>query len=163
MNGSQDYDMICISTLYICVIENNKGQIDQLIPEIIKTTYNMIGKKTKKVSALNIQVIAICMWYNIELTLSYLQQNNIVDEFFKNWFNILPAFNKDFDKMRVMYGFSSLLNIQQSNLPQYIYNGMPQLIKELVKISSEILELREEEESVDQAEEYDEEKEQKEI
>lgn len=112
MNGSSDYDMICISTLYICVIENNKGQIDQLIPEIIKNTYNMIGKKTKKVSALNIQVIAICMWYNIELTLSYLQQNNLVDEFFKHWFNILPAFNKDFDKMRVMYGFASLLNVQ---------------------------------------------------
>lgn len=46
--------MICVSTLYISVIENNKGQIDSLVPEIINNTYNMINKKSKKVSALNI-------------------------------------------------------------------------------------------------------------
>jgi len=35
-----------------------------------------------------------------------------VDELFKYWFGILPSFNKDFDKMRVMYGFTSLLNLE---------------------------------------------------
>jgi len=39
-----------------------------LIPDIIGSSYNMINKKTKKVSVLNIQVIAICMWYNVELS-----------------------------------------------------------------------------------------------
>ena len=54
----------------------------------------------------------MAMHYDVKMVVELLLSQNLLDDYFSNWFKILPSFNKDFDKMRMMYGLVSLLKIE---------------------------------------------------
>jgi len=59
-------DMVYATTLYITLIENNLGRIDQILPYILEEAYSNIVniKKSNHLKVVNIEVIAIAIWYN---------------------------------------------------------------------------------------------------
>ncbi len=149
-NSDTDYDMLVATTLYTAVIENfPQGQLDPILPSIISVAYQqgILAPKTKKLSALCIQVIAMALHHNVHLVADLLVSKNLLHDYLQHWSKLLTSFNKDFDKMRILYGLVSLLKLDQSTLPPGVAENMPAMIKELVKLTSEILELREEEDS----------------
>lgn len=59
MNGSDDLDMILVSTLYIALIENHIGAIDNLLPYIIDQALNNLKiEKTKQLKVINFEVVS---------------------------------------------------------------------------------------------------------
>jgi hypothetical protein len=67
--------MIFVTQLYIVLIENNIGRIDNLLPLIIDNCYNSIFnlKRTNNFIVINIQVISMALYYNPKLTLYLLE------------------------------------------------------------------------------------------
>ena len=149
LNGSDDLDMVLSTTLNITLIENNLGKIDNILPYILDTAIERIIKieKSKQLKVVNFEVISLCLWYNPWITLTYLSSKNYVVPLFTNWFALLPQFKNDFDKIRVMFGLSSIFQMKENELPPEIISSCSGLIKQIVKLTSEILELREKEES----------------
>jgi len=156
LNGSDDLDMVLSTTLNLALIENNPGKLDNFMPYLIDTAIDRLKiEKSKQLKVVNFEVIALCLWYNPWLTLNYLNQKNLVSSLFQGWFALLPFFKNDFDKIRVMFGLASILKMQQNELPEPIVTSSAGIIKQLVKMTTEILELREKEESYDSKEEVD--------
>lgn len=154
LNGSDDLDMVLSTTLLLVLIENNPGKIDHLIPFILETTIERLKiEKSKHLKVVNYEVISLALWYNPWLTLSYLSQKNYLSPLFQSWFSTLPHFKNDFDKIRVMFGLASIFKVPEAELPKDILASISGLIKQLVKMTTEILELREKEESFDSKDE----------
>lgn len=60
----------------------------------------------------------------------------------------MPHFKNDFDKIRVLFGLASILKLPQQYIPQSLMGSMGALLKQIIKLTTEILQLREEEESI---------------
>jgi hypothetical protein len=59
LNGSDDLDMILVTTLYIALIENHIGLIDNLIPYIVDQALNNLKiEKTKQLKVINLEVVS---------------------------------------------------------------------------------------------------------
>lgn len=154
LNGSDDLDMVLSTTLNIALLECNPGKLDSYLPYLLDTAVERLKiEKSKQLKVTNFEVIALALWYNPWLTLGYLNQKNLIGPIFQNWFALLPHFKNDFDKIRVMFGLASIFKMQEGEMPEQIVSSAAGLIKQLVKLSSEILELREKEETFDSKDE----------
>ena len=154
LNGSDDLDMVLATTLNVALIENNPGKLDNYLPYIIETSIERLKiEKSKQLKVANFEVITLALWYNPWLTLNYLTQKNYVSPLFQSLFASLPQFKNDFDKIRVMFGLASIFKMQENEMPPPILTSCAGLIKQLVKLTTEILELREKEETFDSKDE----------
>eukprot|EP01016_Furgasonia_blochmanni_P056412 TRINITY_DN9612_c0_g4_i14.p1 TRINITY_DN9612_c0_g4~~TRINITY_DN9612_c0_g4_i14.p1 ORF type:complete len:722 (-),score=286.95 TRINITY_DN9612_c0_g4_i14:171-2336(-) len=148
--GNDDVDMVCANVLYFALIENHVGRIDPIIPHIIDA--NLEGMKLgrgKLLNAICMEVICVCFWYNARITLACLDGKGVLIPFFEALFVNFPNFKNDFNKQRVMLGLVSILNLPENEIPALILQSLQPLMKELVKMSSELLELRNKDESDD--------------
>ena len=156
LNGSDDLDMVLATTLNLALIESNPGKLDNLLPYLIDSAVERINiEKSKQLKVVNFEVISLCLWYNPYLTLNYLNGKNLISPLFQTWFSLLPAFKNDFDKIRVMFGLASIFKIAKAELPEPIVASAQGLIKTLVRMTTEVLELREKEESFNSKDEVE--------
>ena len=156
LNGSDDLDMVLATTLNLALIESNPGKLDNLLPYLIDSAVERINiEKSKQLKVVNFEVISLCLWYNPYLTHNYLNGKNLISPLFQTWFSLLPAFKNDFDKIRVMFGLASIFKIAKAELPEPIVASAQGLIKTLVRMTTEVLELREKEESFNSKDEVE--------
>jgi len=107
------------TSLLIGFVENMTApSIDSILPNILIDAVRRITEtKCKPVKVVNIEVIALGLYYNPFLTLSTLESLNYVGSFFREYFDLLSYFKTDFDKQRMMFGIASIFTLQQGQLP----------------------------------------------
>ncbi len=94
-------------------------------------------------------------WYDPFLTLQYLESKNATQFVFETWIGLLSEYTQDFECQRIMFGLASILRIDVNQLPNVIINrllfnelskliltALPGLLKEIVKLSNKIVEIK---------------------
>ncbi|KRX11054.1 Armadillo-type fold [Pseudocohnilembus persalinus] len=137
-------DMAILSTLYIAIIENNPGTIDNYLPDILSYALRFSLQKDmdRNLRIVCIEIIALSMYFNPQFTFQYLQNQNVIEPLYNDWIALLPHFKHDYDKGRALLGLASVLKLEQNQIPQQMGQIMKLLVKEMVKLTGEILEAR---------------------
>eukprot|EP00828_Plagiopyla_frontata_P011178 TRINITY_DN16157_c0_g1_i2.p1 TRINITY_DN16157_c0_g1~~TRINITY_DN16157_c0_g1_i2.p1 ORF type:complete len:282 (-),score=55.89 TRINITY_DN16157_c0_g1_i2:209-1054(-) len=153
-DSSSDHDKTYATGLYISLIENHLGLIDNFIQTIVFRCLQQINQDSKELRVINIEVIASAIWYNPRLTLSLLNETQL-QFFFSTWFDLIPSFKSEFDKQVMLYGLSSIYTLNYSEMPSLLQQQSVGLLKQMIILTSQILHLREKagEESEEEAEE----------
>lgn len=136
-------DLALATTLIMTLIECHLGQIDSYISRIIKNALkNIENNDSELVKMINLEVISLTLWYNPWITLSYINENDMIEHLFQLWISIIPKFKYKIAKIRLLLGLASIFKIQQKDLPIFILNLVFQFIKIIIKLSNEIIDLR---------------------
>jgi hypothetical protein len=153
LGSSSDIEVVLGTSLYICLIENYVGIIDTLIPHIIDKCMVVLFKgTTKNVKKIQLQTICMALWYNPSITLLYLIQKSYMETFFNTLVGGISEFAYDFEKRRIMFGLCALFKINMQEMPTLIASALPAIVEKMIKMTSELLELREKDDSDDEAE-----------
>ncbi|EAS00014.1 importin-beta amine-terminal domain protein (macronuclear) [Tetrahymena thermophila SB210] len=149
-----EVDQMLATSLLIGFVENmQENTIDQLLPEIVSQSIQRMGNtQCKPLKVVNIEVVALCIYYNPLLTLQILESNGWTSGFFREYFDLLNYFKADYDKQRMLVGISSVFKLNENQLPSTILQSMQGLMQYLVKLCMEIVELREKGEKEDNEE-----------
>jgi len=151
-------EAVFISLLFICLLENYPKQIDHVLPAILDKTIHNLNFNDIDFKKILIEITCMCFWYDPILSIQYLESKGATQFVFEKLGEVLSEYNEDFECQRIMLGLSSLLKVDVSNFPQVIIGLLPNLLREMVKLSNKILEIREKAEYEDEAEEDEEEK-----
>ena len=57
---------------------------------------------------------------------------------FQEWFILMKDFSNDFELRRIIFGLSSILKTQETHLPQFIYQKLPDLIVQLSMLCEKV-------------------------
>lgn len=109
-----------------------------------------MSKIKKDVIVANLETLCLCFYYNAAETFSILVSNfgiAIVQTIFQKWFSLLSQFKSDFTKQRLLLAFTSILACPTT--PEEIRAVTPQILKQCVDITTQIVKLREEEDFED--------------
>ncbi|CAD8152713.1 unnamed protein product [Paramecium pentaurelia] len=156
-NGSDETDQNQVTTILIALIENFPGQIDNLIPQIIDFSLLNLQKekKTNKFKMVNIGVLNMCIWYNPQLAQNYLNSKGITDQILQTLLTMEKHYKYEWDISRLIFALCQLYSLPQ--IPNYLLTASSEIGKLFVRLSTKILELREEEESCEQEDQAEEE------
>jgi len=129
--------------LYVTLIENYPGEINNLISYFLDKVIDGIARsKNSLIKKALIQVVALCLWYDVNSTLQYLDSKGAIEPIFKLWISILPTLKYDYECERCMMGLASIFRANVSEMPEMVRMSLPGLIKALIPLSSKILVLR---------------------
>eukprot|EP01017_Pseudomicrothorax_dubius_P025818 TRINITY_DN2828_c0_g1_i1.p2 TRINITY_DN2828_c0_g1~~TRINITY_DN2828_c0_g1_i1.p2 ORF type:complete len:264 (+),score=88.97 TRINITY_DN2828_c0_g1_i1:120-911(+) len=117
------------------------------IRDRVSTQSTWGSTRSNAFKAIAVEIIAMGLWYNPRLALVLLEQKDALQFFFESWYTLLPSFKYDFNKKRILLGLASLLHIPIQELPQLIINALQNLMREMFKLTSQILEIREKDQS----------------
>ncbi|CAK65923.1 unnamed protein product (macronuclear) [Paramecium tetraurelia] len=156
-NGSDETDQNQVTTILIALIENYPGQVDNLIPQIIDFTLLNLqkDKKTNRFKIVNIGVLCMCIWYNPNLAVNYLNSKGLTDQILQTMLSMEKFYKYEQDINRLIFALCQLYSLPQ--IPNYLLQTSSEIGKLFVRLSTKILELREEEESCDQEDQAEEE------
>lgn len=129
--------------LYVTLIENYPGEINNLISYFLDKVVEGLNKtKNSMIRKALIQVVALCLWYDVNSTLQYLNSKGAIEGIFKLWIGMLDSFKHDYECERVMMGLASIFRANIAELPDLVRMSLPGLIQKLIPLSSRILVLR---------------------
>lgn len=124
-------------SLYMCVLHNCRGQVDNYLPAINE---EILGKlnQTANVPTLTriavFQVIGSALHYNPKLELDELEKRGITEQIFTQWINDFDSMETWLSKKITVLGFSSILLLPTSALPPKLTSGIVNIIANLTKI-----------------------------
>ncbi|CAD8063756.1 unnamed protein product [Paramecium sonneborni] len=155
--GTDETDQNQVTTILIALIENYPGQIDNLIPQIIDFSLANLqkDKKTNRFKIVNIGVLCMCIWYNPNLAVNYLNSKGLTDQILQTILSMEKFYKYEQDINRLIFALCQLYSLPQ--IPNYLLLTSAEIGKLFVRLSTKILELREEEESCDQEDQAEEE------
>lgn len=81
-------------------------------------------------------------WYDPILSIQYLESKGATQFVFERIGEVMNEYGQDFELQRIVIGLSSLLKVDITNYPQFILGLLPNLLKEMVKLTSKILSIR---------------------
>ena len=139
---SKNYTDLCAALrLIIGLIENFRGQIDDLIPRILEMVWELkcfAGNGSLK--SILVQVICMLFWYDPQLTMKLVNEGGKSQAVLGFLFENVGSLSRDFEKEKELYGIAGILSLPQNLFPDFLSLGS--IAKEVLKISTEILELR---------------------
>lgn len=132
--AAEEPDVIAGCKILTTLLENHKGQLDNSIPEIIKTATDIYRTQLKKKAKTHAsQVICVALWNSPMVTLQSLQGLGVLTDAFRNCFENLNQFSDFLPRSYAILGLSSLIYMFES-LPALILDGMPIILKKLLKL-----------------------------
>jgi hypothetical protein len=90
-------DRVCACKLIESVLLNCRGHVDQYVPAFLNLSFTYIFTGSMKTSEFKVHCLEIvinCIYYNPQLTLSVLEENQWTQGFFTLWFNTLDKFSR---------------------------------------------------------------------
>jgi hypothetical protein len=104
--------------ILIVLLETFKGKIDSLFEFIIKLAISELSRSfTLYYKSILVQVIALCLYNNPELTLILLDSMNVTANLFELWMTLIRSMKHDFEFRRTLYGFCSILLVEPTKIP----------------------------------------------
>lgn len=140
-------DLYMSLRLAIGLMENFPNQVDHYMPNIISmakevmdfaNTESQNGFKTTRknnLKAQGCQVICMCFWYNPDLVMKYITENNM-DILVKDLTNCLPLFTSDFEKERALFSLVGFCKMQPSLWPEVSTLFINQLILTILGVAN---------------------------
>ncbi|KAL7488624.1 hypothetical protein ACHAW6_014236 [Cyclotella cf. meneghiniana] len=126
-------------TLYMSVLHNCTGQIDSYLPTINDIVLRKLGQQVNAEIPLTrhviFQVLGSALYYNPQLELAELEKRGVTHQVFSQWEKDLGGMDKWLSKKLTVLGFSSILRIPASSLPQSIVPLLPSIIATVVKVA----------------------------
>lgn len=142
-------------TLYMSVLHNCTGQVDNYIPIINEVVLKKLGQQVNAEIPLTrhviFQVLGSALYYNPQLELAELEKKGVTHQVFTQWEKDLPTMDKWLSKKMTVLGLSSILRIPAASLPQSIVPLLPSLITMIVKVAKDMKEDAEKGHQVDDA------------
>lgn len=114
-----------IAQKFIFILQENADPFIIHVLSIIITSLN-INKEDTMTKAYNINMIntiVSCLIRSPQKTLEVLVQNNFLVVFFKNWFNLIPVYQRVFDLKLATLGLLTLINLPNEDLVKYQLNS----------------------------------------
>lgn len=134
-----------VSTLLTTIIENNLGNIDDIVTLILNFIIKEINSESisTKLLTIHLQIVFICLYYNPLFTIKVLDQSKCTDFIFKGIISNPQLFKSEFEKKRLVIGSLRLLQIDQNTLASSSVGVfVPELVKITVELAIEAYELR---------------------
>ncbi|KAL3779480.1 hypothetical protein HJC23_000039 [Cyclotella cryptica] len=131
-------------TLYMSVLHNCTGQVDNYLPTINDIVLRKLGQQVNAEIPLTrhviFQVLGSALYYNPQLELAELEKRGVTHQVFSQWEKDLGGMDKWLSKKLTVLGFSSILRIPASSLPQNIVPLLPSIITTVVRVAEEMKE-----------------------
>jgi len=119
-------------SLYMCILHNCPGQVDNYLPTIFETVLAKLGTSIlDKIPLTRIsifQVIGSALHYNPQLALAELEKRGVTAQVFAQWMTDSEEMDTWLPRKITVLGLSSILLIPTSSLPSTISSAVPQLI-----------------------------------
>lgn len=113
----EEYEHCVPMKILIVLLETFKGKIDSFIEFIIKLVISELSKSfTLYYKSILVQVIALCLYNNPELTLFILDSMNVTANLFELWITLIRTMKHDFELRRTIYGFTSILLVDPTKI-----------------------------------------------
>ena len=133
---ANDLDTIAASRLYLSLLHNCHGKIDNYVPIIMQGTLNRMQiAMSPSLSRAMLEVIESAIIYNASAALQYLQSKDALQFFITLLFQQLANHETQRSKKICCLSFLSMLNVTPRNqLPQLIQDGYTQIIIKCVEM-----------------------------
>ena len=137
---------MCI-TFVNTLLEQFPGKIDSLLMLFIKILVNELSNKniTKGYRLHVLQLTSYLLIYNAKATFTALQEVNIIIPICQNYFSSLRKFNDTEQLLNLIYGITSIIQLEIDDVPDIIKNGMPKILESLIKLMHKYTKERERE------------------
>jgi len=131
-------------TLYMSVLHNCVGRVDEYLPTINKVTLNKLGQQVNNDVPLTrliaFQVLGSALYYNPQLELAELESRGVTHQVFSQWMKDTKNMDKWLSKKMTVLGFSSILRLPASSLPQSVVSMIPDIISTVVNVTAKMKE-----------------------
>ena len=82
-NGESSMNLSSINGLLICLLENGKGKLDHVLPRIVNLAVDgLLTSKKKKKQATYLELLTVCFYYNVQMTMRLVVETNSSDSIF---------------------------------------------------------------------------------
>ncbi|KAG2183579.1 hypothetical protein INT43_006585 [Umbelopsis isabellina] len=130
-------DRVCACKLIESVLLNCRGHVDQYVPAFLNLSFTYIftgSMKTTEFKVHCLEIVINCVYYNPQLTLSVLEENQWTQGFFTLWFNTLDKFSRVHDKKLVIVALCSLLELPFEAIPASLQAGWSQMLNGMLVV-----------------------------
>ncbi|KAK4514985.1 uncharacterized protein ATC70_002594 [Mucor velutinosus] len=124
-------DRVCSCKLMEAVLLHCRGSVDMFVAPFLNLVFQYIFTGQMKSTEFKIHCIEVvlnCLYYNTELTLHILDQNQWSQGFFTLWFSCLDKFSRVHDKKLAIVTLCSLLALPADKIPVSLQSGWPQIL-----------------------------------
>ena len=97
--------------------------------------------KTKEYKLFLSQLIAACFYYNAELAMALVEQQQSTAFVFSHWLKVVPLYRQRFELRRSILAFLAIAALPENALPEMVRMGLPDIVKnagEMVVLSAEL-------------------------
>ena len=129
-------------SLYMSVLHNCAGQVDNYLPTINDVSLAKLGRQ---VSAENpstrhmvYQVLGSALYYNPELELQELEKRGVTIIIFTQWIKEMDVMENWLSQKLSILGLLSVLRIPAASLPQHVGTMIPNIIVATVKLAAKM-------------------------
>lgn len=138
-----EMEAMCSVTLLIAMLENVSG-IESSLHNILEYLVKELSQaKTPEYKCMISQGICMSLHYSTNHTLMSLEQMGCTSNFVDLIFSQVESLKNDFEIKRFIIGLSTLMKMDQSELPLSIQNHLPGLIKAAVFLCQKSIVIRE--------------------
>ncbi|KAI9277967.1 armadillo-type protein [Umbelopsis sp. AD052] len=130
-------DRVCACKLIESVLLNCRGHVDQYLPAFLNLAFSYIftgSMKTTEFKVHCIEIVVNCIYYNPQLSISILEENQWTQGFFTTWFNTLDKFSRVHDKKLVIVALCSLLELPTESIPASLQAGWSQMLNGMLMV-----------------------------
>lgn len=131
-------------SLYMSVLHNCTGRVDEYLPTIIDVVLGKLGQQVNNEVPLTrlmiFQVLGSALYYNPQLTLAEFEKRTCTHQVFTQWMKDVDDMDKWLSKKMTVLGFSSVLRLPTSSLPQSVGSLIPQIITTVVNVTAKMKE-----------------------
>lgn len=138
-----EMDFMMVMRCLIGLMENNKGKIDHLMPQIVKIVVELIlgQERTRYFRKFLYQVIATMLWYNINGVFQVMATDPFNEQ---NAITVLQGFQENMleytnetERERILHGINAILSLGPNSIPPCI--DLKKLMNAAVTLSTQII------------------------
>lgn len=117
--SNENDKQLCLGVrLFMGLLENFKGKIDNLLPKIFEIVSELMTmERSYSLKSVLVQAVAMMFWYNSSFTIRLLKEKGILKMVLEAWFKNVEVFTTDLEKEKELYGICGILALPQDEFP----------------------------------------------
>lgn len=100
------------------------GKLDENIPQLVSIILDELTHQLsqnpapyKALPSMLLQALSMSLTYNSQLVFAWLQQQNLVNQVFEDYFTLIMELDEDFELRRVIFGLAAIIQTEEDVLP----------------------------------------------
>ena len=136
---STESEMRKALSLYMCILHNCKGQVDNYLSALNDEILGMLNPLNKEAQTpltriVIFQILGSALHYNPKLQLDELERRGVTEYVFNQWITDSASMESWLSKKITVLGFSSIFLLPSSSFPAAISSGLPQIVSTMTSI-----------------------------